>query len=79
MSLERPDNGLSLSVGQSAVSRSDDDLHALRLKVERIGHFVLQWLIWGDSKFGVPVRIQYAAAFNQGVSLGIVLYSRALI
>ena len=23
---------------------------------------------WGDRRFGVPVRIQYAAALNRGVS-----------
>src|SRR5205823_4777944 len=30
---------------------------------------------WVDSKSGVPVRIQYAAALNHWVSLGVVSYS----
>jgi hypothetical protein len=29
----------------------------------------------GDSKLGVSVRIQYAAALDRGVSLGVVSYS----
>jgi hypothetical protein len=33
-----------------------------------VGHLVLRGLNWADSKLDVPVRIQYAAALNQGVS-----------
>jgi hypothetical protein len=29
----------------------------------------------GDRRFGVPVRIQYAAAFSRGVSYGVAPYS----
>jgi hypothetical protein len=33
----------------------------------------------GDSKLDVPVRIQYAAALNRSVSLGVVLYSERAV